>query len=227
MSEKSAPSSSDGQKRTLSEANLASTSLPIPGKSATKTPPAKKAKVKTPKGSKRNPLNVDQLMEKLKNAGVDNLEKVSGCVKAGIAKGLIKLDSPADLDKVIATAVCSEILPSDCNHLIKATLKMAMHQKDWGGDEYNFVSYEHPVTCGGCGEGYFVSWVCSGKPDICYSKYMSHCNKCPNFGVCIGECREIHCDNCGQHYYAGSQKQMPCSCDPRLDEMMFGRGPRR
>ncbi|XP_055351283.1 uncharacterized protein LOC129597665 isoform X2 [Paramacrobiotus metropolitanus] len=155
----------------------------------------------------------DQVLEKLRRLGVENLDKVSGCVKAGIARGFIKLETASDLDKVIVAKTGNKILPTDCTHKVEATVKMVLHQKDWGGDEYNCIKNEHPVYCGKCGEGYFVSWICGGEPTLCYSKHMNHCKKCPDLGVCLGCCREDHCDRCGKHYFAGSMRDMPCDCD--------------
>jgi hypothetical protein len=43
----------------------------------------------------------------------------------------------------------------------------------------------------------------AGKPEFDNGKFHNHCERCPGFGVCIGDYREAHCGQCHEHYFTG------------------------
>ena len=67
----------------------------------------------------------------------------------------------------------------------------------------------------------YVTRVCEGRPHFDSGKFHNHCTECPGFGICIGDYREAHCDECGKHYFAGLQG-FPCPCQGRRRGRGFG-----
>jgi hypothetical protein len=72
----------------------------------------------------------------------------------------------------------------------------------------------------GCGmEGQtYLSGLCEGQPRLTLRGH-NHCKDCPDFGSCIGDFRELHCDNCHGHYFGGRYETYYCDCTPaRADD---------
>ncbi|XP_055331390.1 uncharacterized protein LOC129583572 [Paramacrobiotus metropolitanus] len=173
----------------------------------------KKTKPRAKPKKRRRILTPEEVLNKLKNAGVKKLDKVSGCLKAAILRGFMQLDCAEDLKAVILDGACEA-----CDRKIKVTMKKILYQKDWGLDEYTGLSDDAPIRCAGCSQRFFVGEMCTGEPQLLWCKWMNHCNKCPFFGICIRESRDIHCDTCDEHYYCGASRQQVCAtCHPEED----------
>jgi hypothetical protein len=66
--------------------------------------------------------------------------------------------------------------------------------------------------CGMEGKTY-LSGLCEGRGQLTLRGH-NHCRKCPDFGSCIGDFREVHCDNCHGHYFGGRYEAYYCDCTP-------------
>ena len=125
------------------------------------------------------------------------------CVRAAIYRGHVKLTGkPSDMDQVVARGML------ECGHEAKATLRDLLEQPDYAGADYedgtvlcdrNDSSLENP-----CGGRTYVTRICSGHNYFDYGKFHNHCRRCENFGKCIGDYRNSHCEHCGEHYYEGN-----------------------
>jgi hypothetical protein len=171
-------------------------------------------------------LSCAEVDRRLEALGV-SADKASRCVKAAIMKGFIKITGKDK--KELKQVVHSE--KWQCGHILKATLKDLIEQSDYAG-----ISNEEnaPVLCKskkcaeeeGSFEGRaYVTGICEGKPSFDYGKSHNHCWKCPGFGQCIGDYREVHCDGCGKHYFGGFYEAYYCSCKKgREEKKEFGNG---
>jgi len=164
-------------------------------------------------------VDIDRMLEAL---GVDP-KTASLCTKAAIMRGHIKLSGEeGDLEQVVHED------KGECGHLIKATLGDLLKQPDYSNYDYDLKNVT--VICKKCGEDNmegrtYVTNICEGEPRFDDGKFHNHCTKCPGFGMCIDDYREVHCDRCGHHYFAGSSGGFPCSnCKRKSWEAKF-KGP--
>jgi len=155
--------------------------------------------------------DIDEMLEAL---GVD-AKSASLCTKAAIMRGHIKLSGEeGDLEKVIHKD------KGDCGHIIKATLGDLLKQPDYSNYDYELKKVT--VICEKCGEANidgrtYVTNICEGEPRFDDGKFHNHCTKCPGFGMCIDDYREVHCDRCGKHYFRGNSG-FPCpNCNPEVE----------
>ena len=151
---------------------------------------------------------VENVHKLLSDLGVENPNSVSNCLKAGILNGCITLKRPEDdpegeygLDQVLVTGSCLVCGEED----LKCTLRDVLYQPDYGGLDYEDGGLEAPFKCKGddCSLGIYITGICGGSPGFDTGKFHNHCKECPLFGTCIGDYREAHCYNCGDHYFAG------------------------
>merc|ERR550519_186514 len=154
-------------------------------------------------------LDVERLLSKL---GVDP-ENASNCIKAAIMRGHIKIKGEeGELDMVVH----QEKGPW-CGHMIQAKLGDLLQQPDYAGLDYEDGCQEATVVCGECDEDdwegrTYVTMLCVGQGRLDSGKFHNHCEKCPGFGICIGDYRNSHCPRCGDHPFVGSGGHMP-RCD--------------
>lgn len=151
---------------------------------------------------------VENVHKLLSDLGVENVYNVSNCLKAGILNGSITLKKPEDdsegkygLDQVLVTGNCLVCGEGD----LECTVRDVLYQPDYGGGDYEDGGEEAPFKCSDddCGLGIYVTGMCGGSPEFDSGKFHNHCKECPLFGMCIGDYREVHCYNCGDHYFAG------------------------
>ncbi|XP_071956701.1 uncharacterized protein [Antedon mediterranea] len=169
-----------------------------------------------PKASRR--MSVQAVNKWLEREGVNDTERVSKCLRAGIQKGYVGISGDSPLDNVFAEGQCSA-----CGNDIKATIRDLLYQPDYAGLDYEEGGLEATVKCpdGDCGVGVYVTRICSGSHEMDCGKFHNHCTACPGFGKCIGDYREEHCTSCGKHFFAGLSGQFPCSCTRSASEMFF------
>jgi len=67
----------------------------------------------------------------------------------------------------------------------------------------------------------YVTGMCTGQMRSVRGKFHHHCEECPGFGECIGDCREAHCEICGEHYFQG-YSGMDCECMNNDDDINWG-----
>lgn len=180
------------------------------------------------RGKPAGNLSCAEVDRRLEALGV-NATNASLCVKAAIQKGLIEItgEDKEELKQVVYSDT------GRCGHNIDATLEDLLKQPDYGGNDYENGLEEATVLCKepdcaeteeaeGKEEGRtYVTRVCEGRPSFNDGKFHSHCPECPGFGICIGDYREAHCDECGKHYFSGLQG-FPCPCQPRGRGRGFG-----
>ena len=150
--------------------------------------------------------------------GLDNtirVNEVSRCLKRGIAFGVVTLDQGLDTVLVKGQCLC-------CSNAVSCTVRDALYQPDYGGDDY--CPCDHgAVECKGeddCGR-FYVTGMCNGMRRIDSGKYHNHCNECDGLGECQGDSRNAHCYQCGEHYFAGSWGRFRCqSCYPDKNDRM-------
>ena len=148
---------------------------------------------------------------------------VGGCARAAILKGFYKLETEEDLDQVILEAEMPEYI---CNHKVTVRLRDILVQPDYAGIDYEDGQRKATVFCAKyvkkaddsesnedvCNVGrIYVTSICSGKPRLDSGRSHNHCNECSNYGKCMGDYRNKHCDKCGHHYLAGSIYSFPCN----------------
>ena len=93
-----------------------------------------------------------------------------------------------------------------CRKPLACTVGDALYQNAYGGNEEGAAA----VRCKNCTASNFVTGLCSGQPTFSRGKFHQHCTECPDFGICIGDCRTAHCDGCGSHYFPGTRRPLPC-----------------
>lgn len=142
------------------------------------------------------------------------------CVKAAIYKGFIKVGgSPDDLEMIVHSE------EGECGHIINATLGDLLEQPDYAGLDYEDGLQNATVVCTeeGCDPEYegmgrtYVTNLCNGEPYFTNGKAHNHCTECKIFGECIGDYRNSHCDECGEHYFAGCVVAFECPCQREVD----------
>ena len=127
---------------------------------------------------------------------------MSQCVKAGIAKGHIKVNwrrFPLELDRVIYCGPCVE-----CGMQLQCTLRQALLQPDYGGISFETGSEQAPVQCpqsdiDSC-VGNYLTGACTGQLRFDSGEHLNHCRICKGFGVCLKDFRETHCLKCETHH---------------------------
>ena len=139
--------------------------------------------------------------------GVDQarIDSVNPCLMRGIFLGHVKLPNENALEHVLLEAGC---MCCGSARSLKCTVEDALFQQPYGGDQYEDGGEGAAVQCEDCG-GNFITGLCEGNPSFDSGKFHNHCTRCPNFGTCIGDYREEHCE-CGSHYFAGSMGNFPC-----------------
>lgn len=168
-----------------------------------------------PKGG----FSANQVDAALKLVGYKDPKNGSQCVKRGIQKGLIELQH--GLDQVMATWICVQ-----CHETVEATLRHCLEQPDYGGDDDGEENFHGALQCQGCQIGQFVTNMCSGGFEVTIGKFHNHCTACPGLGKCLGDYREIHCEECQGHFFTGLSG-FPCPCSERrgdMDGMLCGMG---
>lgn len=177
------------------------------------------------RGKPKGNLSCREVDRRLKALGVDGT-KASLCVKSAIMNGIIEITGKdkEELNQVIWSGEIDYL----CGHTITATLGDLLMQPDYGGNDYEDGSYNATVVCKECEEDpeveeehkTYITGICRGQPEFSDGKFHNHCNKCPGFGMCIGDYREAHCNKCKKHYFRGLQG-FSCPCKSK------GRGGRK
>ena len=60
--------------------------------------------------------------------------------------------------------------------------------------------------------------MCNGGFEVTTGKFHNHCTECVGLGKCLGDFREMHCDECHGHFFTGLSG-FPCSCAERQGDM--------
>jgi hypothetical protein len=152
----------------------------------------------------------------LARAGVEKPERANPCLKAGLLSGCIEVpdamrlsaNPSAFLEVVLLQASCSTCgAPADC------TVRAALSQPEYGGNDYEDGNQEGAVQCGTECDGMYITNLCGPKEhrQLTTGKFHNHCTACPDFGQCIGDYREAHCHMCSQHYFQGMMG-FRCQC---------------
>ena len=82
------------------------------------------------------------------------------------------------------------------------TIGDALWQSTYGGCDYEDGGLDAPVQCEDCC-GNYITALCTSRPHFDSGKFHNHCTQCPDFGECIYDYRNEHCEDCGSHYFAG------------------------
>lgn len=212
-------------KRQKSQENVDPNTSTVPSPSVPKpsVPKPSKAQPKQKALPKKRKTKKELVNQKIQKMGVDP-EVVSRCVKTAIYKGFIKVKGvPEDLKMVVHSDV------GECGHEINATLGDLFDQPDYAGMDYENGLEDATVLCTveGCAEEdgsgrTYVTDICIGAPCFDSGKSHNHCKAptCAVFGVCLGDYREAHCDDCGKHYWRGLMGY-PCGCKGECDPDAF------
>ena len=178
----------------------------------TKAAPKKRA----PAEPKKRKTKLERISEKMEALGIESDEENGNCARAAIYRGKIKLTgSQSDLDQIILSGTL------ECGHSCDATLRDLLKQPDYAGIDYENGCQEATVVCDEydekeCEDGRtYVTDICRGKPRFDSGKFHNHCTTCKNYGMCLGDYREAHCERCGTHYYAGCGGIFKCECRRR------------
>lgn len=147
----------------------------------------------------------------LMEAGLTEAEckKLSKCARLAIHRGHIvftgkaeELDAQAIIKKKGREKAKPLIVKCiiNCRSAIKPTLRDLLNQSDNGGgdDEGEGAA----AKCAGeeCG-GTYVALMCQGIFGSAPGKAIHHCGDCKGLGKCLGDSRELHCLECGHHYW--------------------------
>ena len=204
-------------KQTKRKATSAATTTAAKKRKQTKSESATTTTTAKKRGRGRPPANngfgsgkkaIANVHKLLSDLGVERPASVSSCLKAALLNGFVTLKRPADdpegkfgLDQVVVTGDCLCCNEKD----LTCRIRDILYQPDYGGCDYEDGGEEAPLKCSDehCGIGIYVTGLCNGSPAFDSGKFHNHCQSCPLFGVCIGDYREVHCDRCGSHYYAG------------------------
>ena len=171
-----------------------------------------------------NKLNVADVHKILtEKCGVSDVDSVSNCLKRAILQGHIKINK--GLDTVVMSGECL-----DCPEMITCTVGDILYQQDYAGLDYADNGENASLRCPtakckehneyGCLEeecqpnkeicpGIYVTMMCEGQPRFDCGKFHHHCTHCSDFGVCIHDYREAHCEDCGEHFFMGNSG-FPC-----------------
>jgi len=183
-------------------------------------------------GTKRQrrvaPLSVQEVDRRLKALGIGPKKgkgswgrdlEVSKCVRAAIQHGYIELkgEDKEELNQVIWKGKFYDYM---CGHSKAVKLWEVLYQPDYAGicmEDYCTVICEEKDCDGPHGRKddpgkMYLTDICSGNPSPDCGKSHNHCQKCPDFGVCIGDYRDMHCDKCKGHYFGGFHDSYRCHC---------------
>jgi len=198
---------------------------PLPNKKKSSICPNRKFGVMRKKWGNREILACVEVERLLKLMGV-NPNRCSRCALAGIMVGAIKITGKKEELKQVIFEGSGEV----CDCKIPATLGQVLRQGDYGGDQYEEEdSDKAKIHCKPCrratpeGEGfrhfYFAAQLCRGDPGLNSGKWMNHCRECPDYGVCLGDYRDSHCDECGEHGWKGRCYTQGCAgAEDDMDE---------
>ena len=127
---------------------------------------------------------------------------MSACLKEGIHREFIKLSPPLEdpdgkfgLDQILVTDVCCH-----CSRRVTAKVRDVLEQQEVG-DDHEDGTPNSKVRCPEDCCGFYVTKMCKGTPKLVTGKFHNHCTKCPGFGRCLSDYREVHCPKCNKHYY--------------------------
>ena len=151
--------------------------------------------------------------------GVNDVDRVSQCLRAAILKGFVKLEDPKNdsegkfgLDQPLISGKCIA-----CDKKLTCRVRDVLYQPDYAGTDYEDGGEDATFRCNStdyCSVGIYVTRICTGTPTFDSGKFHNHCDLHPNHGYCIGDYRDRHCERCGKHYYAGGD----CVCDCYQEE---------
>ena len=149
----------------------------------------------------------------LRRAGVKKPQEVNLCLKAGMLNGHIPIPAKLLMAKDTRPFLKQVLLQAKCyccgRKSLKCTVRQALHQSCVGYD-YGDGGEGAAVQCKECA-GNYITGLCTGNARFESGKFHNHCEECPDFGICIGDYREAHCDRCGDHFFAGNSG-FPCPC---------------
>eukprot|EP01084_Bolivina_argentea_P181024 312694_1 len=166
------------------------------------------------KGGKR--LSVQKVHKMLSEQGIKNPESVSKCLKRGIQKGYVIIDSSEGLNKILLESEC---ICCSKTHIV--LIKDILYQSDYAGLDYEDGGEGAEIQCEDCC-GLYVTNICEGKPNFDSGKFHNHCKQCPDMGKCIYDYRNTHCYGCGDHYFCGSSGRFGChNCDKNSNDVDF------
>eukprot|EP01084_Bolivina_argentea_P177029 306220_1 len=160
-------------------------------------PPKAEKSAKAKNKSRTGRLSTKRVDNMLKEHGVNNPQSVSNCLKKGIQRGHVIIDSEEGLDGILIEGSC---ICCSTRHVVK--IRDVLYQRDYAGMDYEDGGQDAEVQCDDCC-GLYVTGICDGRPRFDSGKFHNHCTECPGFGKCIGDYREAHCDRCGKHYFPG------------------------
>eukprot|EP01138_Halocafeteria_seosinensis_P015364 gb/GECG01015680.1/.p1 GENE.gb/GECG01015680.1/~~gb/GECG01015680.1/.p1 ORF type:complete len:375 (+),score=41.19 gb/GECG01015680.1/:1-1125(+) len=134
--------------------------------------------------------------------------KCSYCFLKGVMNGLINIDVEDPMNEVVHRGKCA-ICSKDG---LVARVKDVIHQPDYAGTDYECGGIDGSVRCEDCKIGLYLEGMCErSRLNFGSGKGHNHCTRCRNFGKCIGDYREVHCTNCGNHFWGGFV--IVCKCD--------------
>ena len=156
---------------------------------------AKEAKTK----GKLTCEQVHELMVERLGITAEEAERANPCFKRGVLLGFIQLGEKSSLQDVICEGSCF-----GCSSHQSATIADVLDQLTYGGNDYEDGGQNGAVQCEECEDcGMYVTGLCQGRPSFDSGKFHNHCTSCPDFGQCIGDYREAHCEDCGKHWFCG------------------------
>ena len=150
--------------------------------------------------ARRTKLSVEEVHALLVERGLvtssEEAERVNPCLKRGILLGhvTVREDATRDTPLHVGGCVC-------CGQELICTIGDALWQSTYGGD-YEDGGQDAAVQCEECC-GNYITALCTSRPHFDSGKFHNHCTECPDFGECIYDYRNQHCDDCGAHYFAG------------------------
>lgn len=171
-----------------------------------------------PKQKRRRYRSQKQVHELLKTLGIKDPTSVSACLKEGIRREFIKLSPPLEdpdgkfgLDQILVTDMCCQ-----CSRRVIARVRDVLEQQEVGYD-YEDGAPNSKLRCPEDCCGFYVTNMCTGTPKLDTGKFHNHCTKCPSFGRCLNDYREVHCPKCNKHYYGrGIVKCIRCHPEQAL-----------
>ena len=174
------------------------------------------------------------LMRQLQAAGFVPEPEAGRCALAAILSGhLLFTGSKAELDKPASLRTARPVQAADHAYseeectccagsgsgmaagVMFPTLRQLLLQPDYGGNDYEDGLEGATVRCkcGACAA--YVTGMCAGRFTSDSGKFHNHCMLCPFPGRCLGDYREQHCEECGQHYFCTAYTEDCPRCHPR------------
>lgn len=175
---------------------------PLPSAEAAAAAAAERA---LPRGHAMAPADVDALLISRGLAAPQDVRNVNSCLKRAVLLGKLDLSEAAG-STVLHSGACV-----CCEAKIECTLSAALFQPECGYD-YGDGGRKAAVQCAKCANGNYLTDLCKGKPSFDCGKFHKHCCECPDFGTCIGDIRERHCESCGEHYFVDMSGSQCDSC---------------